>query len=73
MAVNQASEVTLKTKIDEKDWGGTTCFISFQIEKDAPPVGKLRPETAVERWVADCGCSQFMTPSADYIVNYCQG
>ena len=75
MAVNQDSEVTVETKIEEKDGGGTTCFIDVEIEKDqdVPPVGELPPETMVERWVADSGCSQFMTPSADYMVNYCEG
>ena len=73
MAVNQDSEVTVETKIDEKDGRGTTCFIGVQIEKDVPPVGELRPETTVERCVADSGCSQFMTPSADYMVIYCEG
>ena len=52
---------------------GTTCFIGVEIEKDVPPVGELAPETTVERWVADSGCSQFMTRSADYIVNYREG
>ena len=73
MAVNQDSEVTGKTTIDEKDGMGTTCFIGVEIEKDVPPVGELPPETTVDRWVADSGCSQFMTPSADYMVNYCEG
>ena len=53
--------------------GGATCSIGAEIEKDVPPVGKLPPETPVERWVAGNGCSQFMTPSADYIVNYREG
>ena len=57
MVVNQDSEVTVETKIDEKDGGGTTCFIGVEIEKDVPPVGELPPETTVERWVADSGCS----------------
>ena len=65
MAVDQDSEVTVETKIDENDGGDTTCFIDLQIEKDVPSVGELPPETTVERWVADSGCSQFMTPSAD--------
>ena len=73
MAVNQDSEVTVDTKMDEKDGGGTTCFIGVEIEKDVTPVGELPPATTVERWVADSGCSQFMTPSADYMVNYCEG
>ena len=47
--------------------------MSVGIEKDVPPVGKLLPETTVERWVADSGCSQFMTPSADDMVNYREG
>ena len=70
MAVNQDSEVTAETKIDENDGGGTTCFVGVEIEKDVPSVGELPPETTVERWVADSGCSQLMTPSADYMVNY---
>ena len=60
MAVNQVpdSEVTAETKIDKNDGGGgTTCFIRFEIEKAVPPVGELLPETTVERWVADSGCS----------------
>ena len=40
------------------------------IEKGVPPVRELTPETTVERWVVDSGCSQFMTLSADYMVNY---
>ena len=47
--------------------------MSVEIEKDVPSVGELPPETTVERWVADSGCSQFMTPSADYMVNYREG
>ena len=70
MAVDQHSEVTVETEIDENDGGGTTCFIGDQIEKDIPPVGGLPPETTVERWVEDSRCSQFMKPSADYMVNY---
>ena len=70
MAVNQDSEVTAETKIDENDGGGTTCFIGVEIEKDVLPVEELPPEITVERWVADSGCSKFMTPSADYMVNY---
>ena len=73
MAVNQDSEITAETKIDENDGGGTTCFIDVQIEKDIPPVGELPSETTTERWVADNGCSQIMTPSADYMVNYREG
>ena len=61
------SEVTAKTKLDEIDGGGTTCFMSVEIEKCVPPIGKLPPETTVER-VADSKCSHFMTPSADYMV-----
>ena len=73
MAVNQDSEVTAEPKIDENDGEGTTCFIGVEIEKDFPPVGELPPEPTVERWVADSECSQFMTPSADYMVNYREG
>ena len=70
MVVNQepGSEVTAETKLDEIDGGGTTRLMSVEIEKDVPSVGELPPETAAERWVADSGCSQFMTPSADYMV-----
>ena len=75
VAVNQEpdSEVTSETKLGEIDGGGTTCFMSVDIEKDIPPVGELPPETSVERWVADSGCSQFMMPSTDYMVNYREG
>ena len=47
--------------------------MSIEIEKDVPPVRKLPPKTAVARWVAESGCSQFMTPSADFMVNYREG
>ena len=72
MAVSQEpdSEVTAETKLDETDGGDTTCFIGIEIEKDVPSVGELPPETAVERWIADSECSQFMTSSADHMVNY---
>ena len=72
MAVSQEldSDVTAETKIDEIDGGDTTCIMVVEIEKGVPSIGKLPPETTVERWVADSGCSQFMTPSADYMVNY---
>ena len=75
MAVNQEpdSQVTANAKIDENDGGGTACFIGVEIENDIPPVEELPPETTVERWVADNGCSQFMTPPADYMVNYHEG
>ena len=75
IAVSQEpdSEVTAETKLDETDGGGTTCFISVEIEKDVPPVEKLPPETTVERWVAYSGCSQLITPSADHMVNYREG
>ena len=67
MAVNQEpdSEVTVETKLDEFDGRGTTCFMGVEIEKDIPPVGELPPETTVERWVVDSGCTQIMTPSVD--------
>ena len=72
MAVSQEtdSEVKAETKLDEVDQGYTTCFMSIEIEKDVPSVGKLPPETAVEKSVADSGCSQFLTPSTDHMVNY---
>ena len=76
MAVNQEpdSEVTAETKLDKIDGGGgMTCFMSVEIEKDIPPVGELPPETMAETWVADSGCSQFMTPSANYMINYREG
>ena len=47
--------------------------MSFGIEKDVPPVGELSPETNMERWVGDSGCSQFMMPSADCMVHYREG
>ena len=40
---------------------------------DILPVRKLPPETTVERWIADSGWSQFMTPSADHMVNHREG
>ena len=46
--------------------GGTICFTTVEIEKNVPPNGKLQPETTVEYWVAQSGCSQAMMPSADY-------
>ena len=75
MAVSQEtdSEVTAEPKFDEADGGDTTCYMSVEIEKDVPPVRKLPPKTTVERWIADSGCSQFMTPSADHMVNYREG
>ena len=75
MAVSQESdsEVTAETELDEVVGGDTPCFMSVGIEKDVPSVGKLPPETTVERWVADSGCSQFMTPSAYHMVNYREG
>ena len=63
------SKVKAETKLDKIDGGDTTCFMTVDIEKDVPPVGELPPETTVERSVADSGCSQLMTPSADYMVN----
>ena len=39
-------------------------------KKKVPPVGELPQESTVERWIADSGCSRFMLPSADYMVNY---
>ena len=47
--------------------------MSVEIEEDVPSVGKLPPETTVKRWVADSGCWQNMTPSADHMVNYREG
>ena len=74
MAISQEpdSKVTAETKLDKID-GHTTIFMSVEIEKDVPPVGDLPPESAVERWVADIGCSQFMTLFADYMVNCREG
>ena len=40
--------------------------MTVEIEKNVPPVGELQPETTVEKWVAQSGCSQVMTSSADY-------
>ena len=73
VAVNQDSKIAAETKIDENDGGGTTCFPGVEIEKDVPPFGELPPEATVERWVADRGCSQFMTRSAAYMANYREG
>ena len=75
MAVSQEtdSEITAETELDEIDGGDTNCFMSVEIEKDIPPVGKLPPETTIEIWVADSRCSQFMTPSVDHTVNYRKG
>ena len=76
MTVSQEpdSEVTAQTKVDELEWGDTIRFVSVEIKKDVPPVEKLPPETTVERRVADdSGCSQFMTPSADHMVNCREG
>ena len=47
--------------------------MGVEIEKDIPPVGELPPEITVERWVVDSGCTQIMTPSVDYMVNYRKG
>ena len=38
-----------------------------EIEKGVPPVEEQPPQTTVERWVADSGCSQVMTPLVDYM------
>ena len=75
MTVNQEpdSEVTAETKLGEVDGEGTTCFMSVDIEKDVPQIRELLPETTVEGWDVDSGCSQFMTPSAHYMVNYREG
>ena len=75
MTVSQESdsEETAETKLDEIDGEDTTYFMSVEIKKDVPSIGKLPPETTVERWVVDSGCSQFMTPSADHMVNYREG
>ena len=75
MAVKQEpnSEVTAETKVDEIDGGGTTCFMSAETEKDFPRVGELTLGTTVERCVSDSGCSQFVTPSVSYMVNYREG
>ena len=75
MVVNPGpdSEVTAETKVDEIDGGGTTCFMSVEIENRVPPIGELPPKTTAEIWVADSGCSQFMAPFVDYMINYCEG
>ena len=53
------SEVTAETKIDKNDGGGGHLFYKrCEIEENVLPVGKLPPETTVERWVADIGCSR---------------
>ena len=48
-------------------------FMAVEVEKNIPPVSELPPEGTIERWVTDSGCSRFMTPSADYRVNYREG
>ncbi|CAN0227654.1 unnamed protein product, partial [Ascophyllum nodosum] len=40
-------------------------------KKDESAVTAVK--TTVGRWVADSGCLQFMSPSADHMVNYCEG
>ena len=60
------SKVTAETKLDEIDGGQTACFMTVEIEKTVHTLGELPPETTVERWVAESGCSRFMTPSADF-------
>ena len=52
----------MKDKSKEK-----SAVMAVDIENNIPPVGELPPESTVERWVADSGCSRFMTPSADYM------
>ena len=47
--------------------------MTVEVENNVPPVGELPPETTVEGWVADSGCSQFMRPSAEYMANYREG
>ena len=49
MAVNKDSEVTVETKVDEKDVEGMTYSIGVENEKDVPPVGELPPKTTLER------------------------
>ena len=66
-------KVTAETKLDEIDGGDTACFVSVEIGKHILTVGKETPKTTVERWVADSGCSQFIVPSADHIINYREG
>ena len=75
MAADQEpdSEITAETKLDRNDWGHTICFMAAEIENNVPQAGNLPPETTVERRVAGSGCSQFMTLSGDYMVNYCEG
>ena len=46
------------------------CSMTVEIEKDVPPIEEQPPETTVEKWVAESGCSQLMTPSAPTMVNY---
>ena len=45
MTVSQEpdSEVTTEAKSDEIVGGDTTFFMSIEIERDVPPVGKLPP------------------------------
>ena len=44
--------------------------MAVEIVTNVLPVCKLPPESTVENWVANGGCSRFMTPSTDYMVNY---
>ena len=47
MAIDQEqdSEVTTEIRIDEIDGGGTTCFMTVEIEKDVSQAEELPPET----------------------------
>ena len=68
--MNQIPRLTAETKLDEIDGGHMTCCMTVEVGNNGPPVGELPPETTVEIWGADSGCSKFMTPSSDYMVNY---
>ena len=61
------SAVMMVNQVPDSEGGCTTCFIGVEIEKNVPTVGELPTESTVERWFADSGCSQFMTPSSDYM------
>ena len=38
--------------------------MAVEVERNVPP------ESSIEKWIADSGCSRFMMPSADFMVNY---
>ena len=74
MVVERKPNIEITAEIinrhDGIDGRHETSSMAFEPENNIPPVGEPPPERTVERWVPDSGCSQFMTPSADYVVNY---